>query len=83
MVGNEFSQLALRFLFAFGYGFSNRKQQLTMDYRPEFTAAEGVKRSTRWIASTFGKEKVAPEKSKIILQKSIETNDEDNVLRMG
>uniref|UniRef100_A0AC35FN63 Uncharacterized protein n=1 Tax=Panagrolaimus sp. PS1159 TaxID=55785 RepID=A0AC35FN63_9BILA len=81
-IGKEFSRSALRFLFAFGYGFSNRKQQLTMDYRPEFLPSEGIKKTAHWISANFGVDQkiVTPEISK--LSKISEMNDE-NVLRMG
>uniref|UniRef100_A0AC34F9S1 3-beta hydroxysteroid dehydrogenase/isomerase domain-containing protein n=1 Tax=Panagrolaimus sp. ES5 TaxID=591445 RepID=A0AC34F9S1_9BILA len=84
-IGKEFSRCALRFLFAYGYGFSNRKQQLTMDYRPEFTQSDGIKRTARWISANFGGEqKIVETRCNIkVLDKLSEIRYDENVLRMG
>ncbi|KAE9553543.1 hypothetical protein FO519_003236 [Halicephalobus sp. NKZ332] len=72
LLGGKFSTTALRFLFGFAYGFSHRKQQLTIDYRPEMSSSEAMERTAAWIKGEL--------KNKSM---KLKMKHQDNVLRMG
>ncbi|KAI1720112.1 3-beta hydroxysteroid dehydrogenase/isomerase family domain-containing protein [Ditylenchus destructor] len=50
---DDMSSYALRELYAFGLGFSNRKQCLILNYISKGTQAQNISRTVAWIATNF------------------------------